>query len=439
MPAAGTAVVRELRAKRLGIDHLIVDEYQDCTPAQHRLIAALARKARTTMVVGDPMQAIYGFGGSRYRSLRKVLRKAGVEGEVQVRRLDRSRRLTPQIAVLASAISRPLGAETIKSAKHEVDGRVPKLLMAPDMNTLGRDIAGRIQRLLSKGIKPRQIALLGRVKALLHPVAQHLRALGIPTILADTDKHLGDVLNVLWLADRVEQMHDLGAGLFGVGAKKRNRRRIQLSPDFERDLRDELSTGQDVYLSLTGDDAVTETVDVNNCDESKVNARWTKFVAELAKMRRGSDLEGRYRMCALAFLRLHGGVRANKGMRDQLNAWTPRCRDFADAAAMAQQLRAVQGRKAIHCSSIHGAKGMEWDYVFVLGMTEGVLPDRRAKTKEQRDEERRILYVAVTRAARRLWLAHAPVKVAKVQREYRQLSALVAGLSPIVLKKTKVR
>lgn len=52
---------------------------------------------------------------------------------------------------------------------------------------------------------------------------------------------------------------------------------------------------------------------------------------------------------------------------------------------------------------------MERDYVFVVGMTDGVLPDSRSKSKEQLDEERRLLYVAVTRVRQRVWLHHAPM------------------------------
>jgi len=70
---------------------------------------------------------------------------------------------------------------------------------------------------------------------------------------------------------------------------------------------------------------------------------------------------------------------------------------------------------------------MEWDYVFVLGVTQGVLPDRRAKAADQLDEERRVLFVAITRARKRVWLAHSPIKVSGVRREYYKLSAFLTA------------
>ena len=89
--------------------------------------------------------------------------------------------------------------------------------------------------------------------------------------------------------------------------------------------------------------------------------------------------------------------------------FVPPSRAFCSAAEL--HTRAVQdvAGDAVTVTTIHQAKGMEWDYVFVVGVTDGVLPDSRSKSKAQLNEERRILYVAVTRARQRVYLHHAPI------------------------------
>jgi DNA helicase-2/ATP-dependent DNA helicase PcrA len=83
---------------------------------------------------------------------------------------------------------------------------------------------------------------------------------------------------------------------------------------------------------------------------------------------------------------------------------------------MAAYITRMAGQKVITCSSIHAEKGMEWNHVFVLGLTDGVMPDRRYLNGDRLAEERRLLYVAVTRARKLVWLCHSPVKVSGVRR-----------------------
>lgn len=135
---------------------------------------------------------------------------------------------------------------------------------------------------------------------------------------------------------------------------------------------------------------------------------------------------GRVKDSSGSYLRLHGGINAHKPLRNALNRWDARTRGFGCAAEMAAHVEEMARTTAITCSTVHAAKGMEWDHVFVLGITDGVLPDRRATTAGQLNEERRVLYVAITRARKRVWLAHSPIKVSGVRREYRKLSAFLA-------------
>lgn len=145
--------------------------------------------------------------------------------------------------------------------------------------------------------------------------------------------------------------------------------------------------------------------------DTRRSKRWETFVSETAKVAAAQSrhLETRYMGCVQAYLRLRGGIRADKDLRAHLNAWQPMCRAFGSAAELHSRALQDVADDAVTVTTIHQAKGMEWDYVFVVGVTDGVLPDSRSKSKEQLDEERRLLYVAVTRARQRVLLHHAPM------------------------------
>ncbi|UVH55093.1 ATP-dependent helicase [Variovorax paradoxus] len=417
----GLCLMAQLSGEELGIDHLIVDEWQDCTPTQAKLIAGLAQRVQTTAVLGDRLQMIYGFAGGRYTSLRRALVEAGVvlvDDESKKHVLRRSHRLTAEIADLAQAVAAPLDPPAIKTDK---TGTAPALIQASDTRTLASTVAKRVSKLLRRGVPPSEIALLGRTRAVLHPLAQELAARNVATLLAGSDGHYQAVLDVLWLVDKFEDLRDYGIGLDASTGG----RRARMTAELEAEMRDRLGLDDSAWLidlsGATEDYGADPNVKTTRMVLPKLE-KWDQFVNEFLNITGGKNTEGAYRACVRAYLRLHGGVNANKVLRNALNRWEPLSRRFACAAEMSVHIQEIAGTGAITCSTIHAAKGMEWDYVFVIGVTEGVLPDRRSTTVEKLDEERRVLYVAITRARKRIWLGHSPIKVSGVRREYSKLS-----------------
>lgn len=410
----GLHLVPQLSTKQLGFDHLVVDEWQDSPPLQAQIIAALATRTKTTMVFGDPLQMIYGFAGGRYIPFKQVLRDAGIRKKVARFELDRSYRLTAETAALAMAVVEPLDPPSIRTTK---TGKRPVLLEAADSRSLAIRVAKRVKKLLDRGIAPSEIALLGRVRAVLRPVAQELAALGVPTLLAGSSNHYQAVLDVLFLADKLEDLRAYGIGLETVPG----RRRSQMTEALRLEIRAQLGLEQSEDFAVElGNDGGPVTQEIGFVVPSE--ERWEAFFDRLIRVNGGRTLEGLYGSCLRTYLWLRGGINSNKDLRNALNAWQPRCRAFETAAAMAEHVRSTAVKTEVTCSTIHAAKGMEWDHVFVIGVTDGVLPDRRANAPEQRDEERRMLYVAITRARERLLLAHSPIKVSGVRKEYAKLS-----------------
>ncbi|OOG57990.1 ATP-dependent helicase [Polaromonas sp. C04] len=390
MPRLGAVALASPGAEIPRYRHLIVDEYQDCSPQQVHLVAALARRIPNLMVFGDRLQVIYGFGGARYTPLAKLL-----DG-VQRLKLSTSYRLTQQTAALAGAIVAPLDGTPIAT---RTVGRKPRLIVNENSAQQTQTAVRHIRALLTNGVNPSRIAVLARLNAVLHPIMKTLRAAGVGAQQSGVSAHQADLLHVLWLIAQVERRAEEGEEIS------------------ERTLRHRLTV---------------ETTD----------DKWRKLAREINAIT-VRNLESRYSQCAAAYLRWRGGINADKPLRNYLNEFEPLCRKTDTARAMKRQVLALGSGTPITFSTVHRAKGREWDYVFVVGVTDGLWPIYHCKTEAQLEEERRLLYVAVTRARTWVRLYHAPVPHARTRQRFvaqsRFLSEAIGGDTLEVIKGNAIR
>jgi superfamily I DNA/RNA helicase len=363
IPDSGPTNIRGLR-----ISHLLVDEYQDLSPAIAQLLRLIANYVPHIMVVGDPYQAIFGFAGATYQPLRSLL------PDVQELKLTRSFRVPQfhgnfvQQLVIANAGLRdadgPMSG-TADSFEFRGHGRgtPPTLIYAQDPSDQARIVVERIRLLLDHGAAPESIVVLGRLRQHLRPVEAALRSRRVKVARLGQDPQLSHVMSVL---DLVRIMHE----------------RIQ-PEDIEHLLG---------HLNPKGD-------------------RLAEAAARLRLGCRSHSLESRYEAAVSAYLYANGGVRVDRELRANLNAWAPVCRSYAHPQDLQRVLRAVDARKPVGTSTIHQAKGLGWKHVFVINCTTGLLPDRRALGPALLAEELNLMYVACTRARSSLTLVHAPQTV----------------------------
>lgn len=339
--------------------HILVDEYQDCSPAQVQLLAALAnRDGCSIMVFSDPGQAIYGFGGSCYTPLSSVL------DDVQELSLPVSHRLTAENAALASAIRQLPPDRAIQAKRH---GPPPVFVTSNSEIEQAERIADDIQQLIASGTPPENIAVLGRIRALLHPVEQVLLVNGVDSTRMGIKRDCRHALRVLRLVRMVARAEKSG---------------MAITPEQLRQAFPRIVVSKD--------------------------SLWSDAVKALKKVIRSSSKEGRYRLCGKAYLRLQGGVRSDRDRHHDVNRWETLCRAYASPKEMREALLAMN-KQAVVSGSIHAAKGMEWDHVFVVGATDGYMPLYFAHgDKAAEREERNLLYVAVTRSRVTVRLYHAP-------------------------------
>ncbi len=371
--------------------HVLVDEYQDCSSAQAYLLAALANSAGCElMVFGDSFQSIYGFGGNRYTPLGTVL------SGVRALTLPVTHRLSRQVAALASAVAGHREDQAIVS-KH--DGPLPILVRSTGLTTQTQAVVMNIRKLVADGASLSQIAILARTKALLGPVEQGLLAKDIQTVRLGTKRDIRHPLRVLRLVSLVEGHANRNVMIDAIELQKIL---SQVSP--------------------FGDD-----------DDA-----WEKQVKALRKAARAPSTEGRYQICSDVYLRCLGGIPNNKEVQHDLNRWAPPCRGIANAKAMRTAIKKLDPDGLV-TATIHAAKGREWDHVFVVGVADGQLPQYLAKTQEKLSDERRLLYVAITRSKGTLRLYHAPVTHARSRKRFEGLSRFLVPKKVNALLSLNVR
>ncbi|RKT52766.1 ATP-dependent DNA helicase UvrD2 [Saccharothrix australiensis] len=347
----------------------VVDEYQDVTPLQQRVLDAWLGTRDDLTVVGDANQTIYSFAGASPRPLLDFPRRFP---HAAVVRLERDYRSTPQVVALANDVirwarGRPAGSR-LRLIGQRPDGPAPRFTEFDDESAEAAAVAGRVRALLDEGVAASEIAILYRVNAQSEVFEQALTELGIPYQVRGGERffHRAEVRKAM-------------VALRSAAAQ-------QLPGELPKVVR-EVLTGVGLTDEPPAGGAARE--------------RWESLLAlvelaeELAATVEGADL--------------------------------PKFVTELDMRAEAQHPPTVEG---VTLASLHAAKGLEWDAVFLVGLVEGTVPILHADGDEAAiEEERRLLYVGVTRAREHLWLSWALARAAGGRR-YRRRSRFLYGLIP---------
>ncbi len=366
------SVTREFRAR---YRCFVVDEYQDVTPLQQRTLDAWLGGRDQVTVVGDANQTIYSFAGASPKYLLGFDRK--YPGATMLR-LERDYRSTPQIVTLANRIIAGAAGNAarfrLKLTAVLPDGPEATFVEHPDEPAEATAVAHQIAAQIEAGSPASSIAVLYRINAQSEAYEQALSAAGVPYVVRGGQRFFARaevrqaMVTLRTAAGQQDPERSEGDAEALVTAVRRLLVPIGLSDDPPPP-----GALRDRWDSLLG---------VVSIVEELADARPAAGLSELV-----AELEQR---------------------------------------AEAQHAPTVEG---VTLASLHAAKGLEWDSVFLVGLTDGTLPIQHADTPELLEEERRLFYVGVTRARTRLAISWALAR-AEGGRRSRRRSRFLTGLAP---------
>jgi DNA helicase-2/ATP-dependent DNA helicase PcrA len=333
--------------------YFVVDEYQDVNPAQQRLLDAWLGDRDDLCVVGDPEQTIYSFAGASPEYLTGFPARYP---KATVVRLVRDYRSTPQVVALANRLS---GGALVAQLPA---GPVPVIDSYSDEVAEAAAVATKISRLVADGTPASEIAVLFRINAQSETFEQALAEAGVPYVLRG--------------GERFFERPEVREAVFLLRGAARGEQ-----PDE--------GTLADVVRSVL---AAVGFGPVPPSGSGVARDRWESLAAlvRLAEERVGAEPA-------------EGVATSDDGGGSSLADFVA---DLEERASL-QHAPVVDG---VTLASLHAAKGLEWDAVFLIGLVDGTLPIVYAETTAQVDEERRLLYVGITRARRYLALSWAAAR-----------------------------
>ena len=436
----------DVRAKWAGrYRYVMVDEFQDTNGLQLDLIRRLAPGDRPNVcVVGDDDQSIYGWRGAEVRNILEFERYFP---QPTVIALEQNYRSTDHILGLANSLIRHnprRRAKQLWSGKGA--GEKIRLVAAPDDREEAVYVVGDMHRLkLELGMPWEDFAVLFRTNAQSRLIEEALRERGIPYRLVGGQsffdrREVKDVVAYLRLllnpADDVSLLRIINAPPRGIG-ETTVERALAFSIEHHTNLQAAFAHPEfTATVSAKTRAAMGAFVDLFERFETRMFAPLADraevartfldecgFIADLRRSCRTPEEADRREESVFDLLQdlgRHPGAAGEKGLRE-----------FIDRLSLEsdREEETPEGTHGVTLITLHAAKGLEFPHVYVLGLEEGLLPHERSRSDGTTDEERRLFYVAITRAKERLTLTHCRTRFRYGQALPRQPSSFLRELA----------
>jgi DNA helicase-2/ATP-dependent DNA helicase PcrA len=362
-----------------------VDEFQDTSPAQNDLLQVWLGPRQDICVVGDEDQTIYSFTGATSGYLTHFGKN---RPEATILRLAENYRSTPQILTLANRLLVAPGSTSDKLRPTQADGAPPQVKEFADDETEVNWIVAQIRQLLNDGAPGSNIAILTRLNADLAPFEAALTRAGVP--------------------------HKVR------GKRFFDRREIRQAGNLLRRMSAEVP-GADLMATLEG--LLIDQVGYSVDDEPRSGqarerqsalSTWLQIVSDMTKAPAASGKDPAEDVAATL---------SPQQIATEL-----------DRRATAE---ATEQQDGIELATLHRAKGLEWQAVFLPGVEEGRIPVAQAKTNEAIAEEKRLLYVGITRAQQQLFISWASQRSSTHGAAKRKRSRFLNTIQPTAGSGTK--
>ncbi len=422
---------------------VLVDEYQDTNYVQYLIVKKLAAVNRNICVVGDDAQSIYAFRGA---NIQNILNFEYDYPELSVYKLEKNYRSTKNIVKASSHLIKYNQEQLQKDLfTDNPEGPRIKVFKANSDSEEARLVAqsifeAKMQHQLSNG----NFAILYRTNAQSRSFEEALRRMSIPY----------QIIGGLSFYQRKE-IKDLLAYY-----------RLALNPDDEEALKRVINypargigkTTQEHLVARAGDEGVSLWQVISHASHYLKSARIQKAVSRFADMIKtfGSEVEGKNAYDAGMFIAKNSGIlkiideekdtNEGKARKENVEELLSAMKAFteepdreevtlgafmADVALITDMDNKDTSQDAVTMMTVHGAKGLEFPYVYVVGLEENLFPSQMAlQERSDLEEERRLFYVAVTRAQQQLTLSYATSRFRWGKLVYAEPSRFIEEIDP---------
>jgi DNA helicase-2/ATP-dependent DNA helicase PcrA len=394
---------------------ILVDEYQDTNKIQADFIDTLAAEHRNVMVVGDDAQSIYSWRGANFKNILAFPQRYP---DAQVFKIEMNYRSVPDILRVANAAIAANVQQFRKqlSATRPTNSVRPAVVGLNDGSEQAQFVAQRILELRDEGVELNEIAVLYRAHYHAIELQLELSRRGIPYVITSgvrffEQAHVKDVTSFIrFIANPRDE----------VAFK----RMVKLLPGIGNKSADNLWRGWESSLNERGE--------ITSWGERllplpvgvKSKKSWEQLAHTLDEIAPGGQPNPPSEMIMSIVEAVYDDyAKANftnyELRREDLNQLAAFARQFKDVHEFLSQLALISNidaepaldqtadNEAVNLSSVHQAKGLEYHTVFVIWLTDGMFPSTRSlETRDAIEEERRLFYVAITRARDELYLTY---------------------------------
>lgn len=427
--------VREYYAKKFRYVH--IDEFQDTNTIQMSIARMLCSEHGNLFAVGDDDQSIYGWRGAE---IRNILEFEHTFSGAKIHKLEQNYRSTKRILKLANKI---ISSNSVRKKKElwtdNDDGERVEAKIADDGEQEATFVALKIRQALTAGAKASDFAVLMRVNALSRGFEQEFIKYGIPykvyggfkfferKEIKDLAAYFRVLTNPL---DNESLLRIINVPKRGIGDKTVDAL-VKYSTDYGLSIFDGLCDADELPLSSGAKNKLTEL--------RKLISRLTTAAQVLPLTDIFSEVVEK-----TAFLsQFEENTEENHSKKLNVSEFQNSIEEFAklnDGATLSDYLNSIslssdtdeiEDGNFVSVATIHSVKGLEFPTVFVTGLEEGIFPLSRAQDNDSdMEEERRLMYVAITRAEKKLYLTRSQNRFLYGKRQYMGQSTFLTELAP---------
>ncbi|MBM3271987.1 ATP-dependent DNA helicase PcrA [Candidatus Kaiserbacteria bacterium] len=410
--------------------HITIDEYQDTNASQYEIARLLAGEKRNLCVVGDIDQNIYSWRGADIEHLMSFEKSFPGTKTVLLEQNYRSTRtiLTAANSVIAKNLRRKE-----KNLFTENETGEP-IFLYPARNEVDEAyfIAATAAKLMEEGIPAKEIAVLYRESAQSRVIEEAFVRMGIEYRMLGTKffdrKEVKDVVSYLRASlnplSRVDLSRIIGTPPRGIGSVTLEKMLEGKEAELKgaallkvQAFRDTLAKIKHAAETLPASEAVRYCIEASGIEAMLKDAKKEEDQERLGNVRELVNVATKY-----------DDLPSPQGL-EQL---------FEEAALQSEQDGLAEERAAVSLMTVHASKGLEFDAVFITGLEQGLFPSQREGGGDRdEEEERRLFYVAVTRARKRLFLSHAHDRMRYGQRERSLPSEFIGDIDQRLIVKPR--